>query len=298
MEVISVGSSSSGNSYIITTENSTVIIDVGLPAKRIITALHQIGRSPEDVEAILITHEHVDHVRSVRAMGRQCPNALFYASKGTVESTENFKYIDDNRIRIVSTGDAFSISDGSPGTEQEMETKPEIGVFSLCHDAAEPVGFTFSDGAEKLAVVTDSGIVTDEIFEAVKDSDILIFESNHDENMLMYGSYPYPVKVRIKSELGHLSNEYAGEVLARLLRDRQHRLGDEMYHAEQEENAVSAAVKPLQIMLAHLSFNNNAPFFARQAVEEALEAAGFERDVHYNLTIASKEEITVINCGD
>lgn len=268
MEVISVGSSSSGNSYIIATENSTVILDVGLPAKHIINALQRMGRSPEDVSAVLITHEHSDHIKSVRTIGRRCPNAVFYASRGTVQKTANFKYIEDERLRLIAAGEIFDAADGSA----------EFATFSLSHDAAEPLGFTIKADGEKLAVVTDSGEVTEEIYEAIKDADMLVLESNHDEHMLMYGEYPYHLKVRIKSEHGHMSNAHAGETLASILEDRER----------------AACEKPLKVMLAHLSFNNNAPYFARQTVEEALEKAGYRRDLHYALTIASKDELTFL----
>lgn len=268
MKVISVGSSSSGNSYIITTEDSTIILDVGLPARRIVEGLGKVGRSPEDVDAVLITHEHSDHTQSVRAIGRQCPNAIFYASRGTVEKTTNFKYIDDERIRIIAAGEIFATDGG--GTE--------LATFELNHDAVEPLGFTITADGEKLAVVTDCGVITEEIYEAIKDADILVLESNHDEHMLMYGEYPYYLKVRIKSDHGHMSNAHAGETLAAILADR-----------ERER-----CEKPLKVMLAHLSFHNNAPYFARQTVDEILENDGFEKDTHYEMTIASKDEITFL----
>jgi len=264
MRIASVGSSSSGNSYIIATENSTIILDVGLPAKRIIEAVHTIGREPEDVDAILITHEHTDHVKSVRAIGRQCPNAVFYASRGTVDNTPNFEHIDDERMHYLAAGDEFEPFDADD---------VEISAFALSHDAVEPLGYTISAEGEKLAVVTDCGIITDEIFDEIKDADILIFEANHDEDLLMYGAYPYFLKQRIKSDEGHLSNRAAGELLADILR---HREGD-----------------ALRILLAHLSLNNNVPFRARETIEEILDEAGFEGDVHYTLEIASASELTL-----
>ena len=264
MVIASVGSSSSGNSYIIATENSTIILDVGLPAKRIVEALYTIGREPEVVDAVLITHEHTDHVKSVRAIGRQCSNAVFYASRGTVDNTAHFQHIDDERIHYLAAGDEFG-----PFDEDDIE----ITAFALSHDAAEPLGFTIRAEDEKLAVVTDCGIITDEIFDVIKDADILIFEANHDEDLLMYGAYPYFLKQRIKSDVGHLSNRAAGELLADVLRHK--------------EDGI------LHILLAHLSQNNNVPFRARETIEEILDEAGFERDIHYTLEIASASELTL-----
>jgi phosphoribosyl 1,2-cyclic phosphodiesterase len=157
-----------------------------------------------------------------------------------------------------------------------------ISAFELSHDACEPTGFCVEYGGKKLAVVTDTGIITDEIYEAVKDADMLVFEANHDEHMLMYGEYPYPLKMRIKSDQGHLSNAYAGEVLAKMLGERKSRT--------EEDSAEDAA--PLRIMLAHLSFHNNIPLFARQTVEDTLHRSGFKKGKDYVLDVAAKEGLT------
>lgn len=265
IEIVSVGSSSSGNSYIIMADGHTIILDVGLPAKKITGALEQLGTDPADVDAVLLTHEHTDHVKSVRAISRKCCNALFYASRGTMAHTENFQYVPEERVRPVAAGEIVSDVEGT-----------EISVFLLSHDAAEPLGFTVTSGGSKLAVVTDTGVINDEIYAAIADADLLVFEANHDVDMLMFGEYPYPVKVRIKSDKGHLSNDYAGEVLASILSDRDSSRG------------------PLQIMLAHLSFHNNAPLFARQTVEDALGAAGFHKGQDYTLEVAAKEGLTFL----
>ena len=262
-EIVSVGSSSSGNSYIIMAEGRTIILDVGLPAKKILGALEHLGTDPADVDAVLLTHEHIDHVKSVRAISRKCCNALFYASRGTMARTENFRYVPEERVRPVAAGELIADIGGI-----------EIGTFALSHDAAEPLGFTVSSEGSKLAVVTDTGVVSDEIYAAISDADLLVFEANHDVDMLMFGEYPYPVKVRIKGDKGHLSNDYAGDVLSSILADRDGSRG------------------PLQIMLAHLSFHNNAPFYARSTIEGIFNEKGYERDADYTLTIASKDEIT------
>lgn len=267
IDITSVGSSSSGNSYIIFAEGLTLVLDVGLTAKKILGALEHFGIDPEEVDAVMVTHEHVDHVRSIRAVSRKCCNAAVYASRGTAENTANFVHVPEERFVPVSAGDCIELG------------PVKIGVFPLSHDAAEPVGFTVSAGDEKLAVVTDTGIITDEIRSAVCDADMLVFEANHDEDMLMFGEYPYPVKVRIKSDHGHLSNDYAGHELADMLRERR----------------ISGCRKPLRIMLAHLSFHNNAPLFARQTVEDILSAAGFRKGIDYTLEVAAREGLTFID---
>ena len=272
IEVISIGSSSSGNSYIIKAGGKNLLLDVGLTAKKITGALTDFDIAPEDVDAVLLTHEHTDHVKSVRAIGRKCSNAVFITSRGTASNTENFKYIDDERSRIIRSGDAVDLG------------PVLIRAFTLSHDAAEPVGYTVeetdTENHSKLAVVTDTGIVTDEIYDAIRDADMLVFEANHDEDLLLFGEYPYHLKVRIKGDHGHLSNRYAGEVLAQLIEERKNRL-----HAE------AAKAEPLHIMLAHLSFHNNAPFYARSTIEGIFNERGFERNVDYYLDIAPKDEM-------
>ena len=261
IEVTSIGSSSSGNSYIIRTSSSTLILDVGLTMKRIIGALNDSGISPEDVKAVMLTHEHVDHVRSVRAIGRKCCNAVVLASRGTARHTPYFDSIPEERVMLVGAGEIVELGDVT------------VKVFSLSHDASEPVGFSVEADGEVLTIVTDTGIITDEIYAAIRESDLLVLEANHDEELLMFGEYPYSLKVRIKGDHGHLSNKTAGEVLAQALAD--------------------TGRKP-DIMLAHLSEHNNAPFYARYTIEGILQENGFVRDEDYTLTIAGKDDICIM----
>ena len=294
IEVISIGSSSSGNSYIIRAGGRTILLDVGLTAKKIVGGLTDNGLRPEDVDAVFITHEHVDHVKSVRAISSKCCNADFYATRGTVTGTANFAYVPDDRLHVVSAGDTLIIGE-TCDADPEDRRNVRVDVFEISHDAREPVSYAFTCGGEKLAVVTDTGIITDEIYDAIRDADKLVFESNHDEGLLMYGEYPYPVKMRIKGDHGHLSNRYAGEVLARILRDRC-AAGSAVRPIGPNEAASPAedcCQAPLDIMLAHLSFHNNAPYYARNTIEPILKENGFERDADYTLTIAAKDEITV-----
>jgi phosphoribosyl 1,2-cyclic phosphodiesterase len=260
MEIISIGSSSSGNSYIIKAAGRAIILDVGLSCKAIMAALETEGIEPDDVAAVLVTHEHVDHVKSVRAVSRKCKHAGFYASRGTIGSAAAFSYVPEDRLHYVYAGGTFAIGDIN------------ITPFALSHDAVEPLSYTIEADGEKLAVITDTGIIKDEMYDAFSDADMLVFEANHDVDMLMFGEYPYPVKMRIKGDKGHLSNDYAADVLSRVLQERKD--------------------KPLRIMLAHLSFHNNAPLFARQTVEDRLGADGFKPGKDYLLEVAMKEGLT------
>lgn len=278
MEIISVGSSSSGNSYIIKAGDKAIILDAGLSCIKITRALEASGMDVSDVRTILITHEHIDHVRSVRTLAKKCRNATVYVSPGTYKNSNCFDDIDEDRICFIEAG------------RECLRDDMIIRAFPLSHDAAEPIGFSVIYNDEKLSVVTDTGIVTDDIFEEIKDAGKLVLEANHDEDLLMYGEYPYHVKLRIKSDNGHLSNRAAGELLSSLLDYRNADSNGEK--AGRIYGATPEAKEPLAVMLSHLSFHNNAPFRARSTIEDILADAGFERDVHYALTIASKDEMT------
>lgn len=264
MEVISIGSSSSGNSYIIKAGSMNLLLDVGLSATKIMKALSECNIEAEDVDAVLVTHEHIDHVRSVRAVARKCKNARFYASRGTQCSTEAFSYVDESRIVTVRRGDSVKYGD------------VEMKCFGLSHDANEPIGYSIIADGKQLTTVTDTGIVTEEIFDEMCKADKLVFEANHEEDMLMFGPYPYSVKMRIKSDHGHLSNVTSGELLARLLRER------------------AGEGRRIDILLAHLSEKNNTPYHASMTIEEILRNNGFIRDEHYTMAIAAKEGLTAI----
>lgn len=265
MKAYSVGSSSSGNSYIIQAGQTNLLVDVGLSATKIVNALENCGIDPADVKAVLITHEHIDHVRSLRAVSKKCPNARFYASQGTVKNCTNFDCLDQDRIEYLSSGECRESSNGDV----------TVRCFGLSHDAAEPIGYSIIADGEQLTIVTDTGVVTEEIYKEMLTADTLIFEANHEESLLMYGDYPYNVKMRIKSDVGHLSNVSSGELLARLLDER------------------SSEKAPI-IALAHLSEKNNTPYQARVTIESILKEHGYTRGDDYALTIAAKEGICEI----
>ena len=281
IEIVSVGSSSAGNSYIIRAGEAVLLLDAGLSARKIVSALDDCGLSPEDVDAVLITHEHIDHVRSIRAIAGKCCNAEVYASSGTIAGCDNFCYVPEERLNIVCRGDSFIVS----GKDSEAKS-PMVRCFALSHDAREPIGYSIICDGEQLTVVTDTGIITDEIFGEMKTADMLVFEANHEEQMLMYGPYPYNVKQRIKSDYGHLSNVTAGEILASLIRERL----DACKEASEEEGPAYNTAP--EIMLAHLSDKNNTPYQARLTIEDILHSNGYERDEHYSLSIAAREGLT------
>ncbi|HHW95546.1 MAG TPA: MBL fold metallo-hydrolase [Mogibacterium sp.] len=281
VEVISAGSSSSGNSYIVKAGGKKILIDVGISAKRIISALCENLIAPENIDAVLITHEHIDHVKSLRTIARMCPNAVFFASEGTISACDKFSHVPDERCRTISSGDKVSF-DGV-----------NIKTFDLSHDANEPVGYSIVSDKEQLTLITDTGIVTEEMFEEIRTADKLVIESNHEVDMLMCGNYPYLIKRRIKGDYGHLSNESCGKAICRMLIERN---GISVKKTtDGEADNIASNTKIPSIMLAHLSENNNAPFYARQTVECILKDEGFIKGRDYSLTVATKEGICSLN---
>ena len=245
LKFCSFASGSSGNCYLIKKGKAALLIDAGISGKKILEGIENTGTSIEEVSSLFITHEHTDHIKSIRVLGKKIPDMAVYANKSTwfgIEEQTDHRLSDDRR-RIFSTGREFEVD--------ALSVKP----FHISHDAAEPVGFSFSDGESKISIVTDTGCITDDIFEEIVDADLLVLEANHEPRILEYCRYPYALKKRILSDRGHLSNECAGRCITRLV----------------EENP-----KRRNILLGHLSHENNMPDLAQMTVENIL----YESDIH------------------
>lgn len=265
IEITSVGSSSSGNSYIIRSEEAAVILDVGLSGKKIKAALSDLGVELSEIKALMITHEHIDHVNSIRMMAKACPNAVVVTSQGTYDACPKMQEVDDERIRFVKSGDNLRLSD------------IEVNVFALSHDAAEPIGYSVASGDDRATIVTDTGIVTDDMRHELVRANKLVFESNYEDNYLMMGPYPYSVKLRIQSEYGHLSNELAGKTLSEIL---------------SHKKRMSDVTKAPKIMLAHLSTTNNTAMQAKDTVNTIMQKNGYTDGADFHMIIAAKEGMT------
>jgi phosphoribosyl 1,2-cyclic phosphodiesterase len=233
-------SGSTGNSIFVETDDAKVLIDAGVSGKQIAAALDEVGVSASDLDALLVTHEHSDHVRSVGVMARKY-NLPVYTTAGTWEGME--KYVGEIAPELQHTFTAEdSLSFGS------LKIEP----FPISHDAREPVGFNFYAGETKLSLATDLGYVPDRVKRAIGGADAYIFESNHDVEMLRVGPHPWNVKKRILGDKGHLSNEMAGDALTEVLS------GDSK-----------------DVYLAHLSPDNNMPEIAEITVRGILTQNGF-----------------------
>ena len=239
LKICSLASGSSGNCYAVSTDETMLLVDAGISCRQIEKRLdYAFGRCLDDVDAVLITHEHSDHIKGLPQ--------LIKKKKQLAANRETFYGIEralglaapDDRI-VFKNGDSFFIGD------------IEVTSFSTSHDAANPTGFAFENGGTRICIVTDTGCITPAISNQMRLSDILVLESNHDENVLRMGPYPWFLKQRILSDKGHLSNETASQALADI---------------GSSENSERQRI----VLLAHLSRENNFPEMALTTMENIL----------------------------
>lgn len=242
-----LASGSTGNSLFVETDETRVLVDAGLSGRQLEERLKRIGVDPSTLTAIFVSHEHIDHVKGLGVLVRRYQLPVYMNEATWNHLPPSVGEIPESLQNVLETGASLEIHD------LRVETIP------VSHDAAEPVGFHFRQGEETLAIITDLGYVNQRITDQVSGVDTLIWESNHDVEMLRMGSYPWNVKRRILSDVGHLSNEDAGEALAEILRG----MGEHVY-------------------LAHLSRDNNLSELAHLTVKNILEETGLQvgRDVH------------------
>ena len=209
MELCSIASGSSGNCIFVGTDNSSVLVDVGITNKRAVEGLHSIGRKPEELDAVLITHEHSDHIRGLGVFARKY-HIPVYASPGTIRAMMDGNLlgkVDPDLFHEIRPDEMIRISD--------FEVKP----FRVSHDAAEPVAYRLEAGGKAAAIATDMGCYDTYTVNHLMGLDLALIESNHDINMLQVGTYPYYLKRRILGDHGHLCNESAGRLISEILHD-------------------------------------------------------------------------------
>lgn len=237
-QIYSLFSGSSGNCTLVRHGKTELLIDAGVSARAICASLRAVGSAPENISAIFITHEHIDHVRGldVFCKSRKIPVHI------TLPSAENMPY-----VPCAVLSDCFVKHDIL--FSENIGNDINIYSFATSHDSACSVGYrlNFADTGESFSIATDTGYVTDGMRRAMAGTDYCVLEANYDEAMLMCGSYPYPLKRRILSSAGHLSNDDSAA-----------------FAAELEESGTKG------IMLAHLSRENNYPPLAEKTVASKL----------------------------
>lgn len=236
-----LSSGSKGNSIYISDGDTSVLIDAGLSGIEIERRMKTKGLSPEDLDAIVVSHEHADHIHGVGVLSRRFALPVYLSRKTYKAALPFLGKIEE--IRTFECGLDFAVNDIS------------FHPFSVSHDAEDTSGFTVSKNGAKIGIATDLGIATAMVKEHLKNCSALVIEANHDPEMLANGPYPWPLKQRIKSRAGHLSNEESRS----LLREIQH---ENLEH----------------VILSHISETNNTPEKAMRVVGEAMTCRGARLD--------------------
>lgn len=235
-----LSSGSVGNSFLVTAGDRAVLIDAGISCRELERRMSSFGVEPSQVDAVLLTHEHADHMRGVRRFCSEHEVPVF-ATRGTLALTPS-----DGVEKV-------AIAAGLP-----FEVGPFwVSPFKVRHLAAEPVAFSLASCSRKIGIASDLGCVTPNVVESLKGSDLMFVEANYDERMLLTGVYPDFLKRTIKGDHGHLSNDDAGKLSAR-----------------------SSTPNTEEIVLVHLSKENNTPERAKEAVERHLRSSKLGIEVH------------------
>ncbi len=235
MRLCVLGSGSKGNSILVESGRTRVLFDAGFSCRELKRRLHSLDVDPSSISAVVISHEHTDHIQGLRVLRKELP---VYATAGTL-----------GRIR-----GRFELSAGAETiTAGELVRIGDLcfRAIPLSHDAAEPVGFVIENGGARAGILTDQGALTRLLAHQLSGLDVLVIEANHDPETLMNGPYQWHLKQRIKGRHGHLGNPEAAELVRRVMHPGLR-----------------------QVMLAHLSEINNRPELARAAVIEVLDGSG------------------------
>ena len=252
----SLYSGSSGNSLLVKTENTNILIDAGVSCKKIETALKLLEIDPSSLDGILITHEHSDHVQGLGTFAKKFDVPIFVNQKTLDAMPKQKEKIAEKNIKLFTIEEKFEIND--------LKIKP----FAIPHDAANPCGFCIFKDDKKISIATDIGHMSNGILKNLEESKFVLLESNYDPEVLMYSRYPYLLKTRIAGPTGHLSNEAAGKTISCLLKS-----GLE------------------QVMLGHLSKESNFPELAYKTVVEELISSNYDEN-SLLLSIANRDTIS------
>lgn len=256
MRAISLASGSKGNCIYVESRKSKILVDIGLTMATVCAKLDEIGVSPKDITAIFITHEHVDHCLGVGAFMRKFGTKVYMHTTGYPYIMKKLGKIQPEKVVTFANSDFFV---------EDVTVSPIV----VPHDSHFCVGYSFIADNKKVSVATDLGCINHNILSHLEGSDILFLESNHDEKMLMNNpNYSASLKTRILSSHGHLSNKSCGQALATL---------------------VPTGVK--QVILSHLSEENNTPMLAYSTVKKVLASYGIEEGVHVFVDVATQNKI-------
>ncbi|VAX15239.1 Metal-dependent hydrolases of the beta-lactamase superfamily I [hydrothermal vent metagenome] len=248
-----LGSGSSGNCIYISNGDSAILLDAGFSGKEIMSRMNDAGLDPGTVRAVVVTHEHIDHSRSAGIMSRKLKIPVYMNEKTHARVSRSIGVL--HELEIFDVGDGFEVA----GLVAES--------FAIPHDASDPCAFLFRSNGTRMAVITDSGSISTVMEDKVRDVDYLVVEANHNREMLMAGPYPWELKQRVSSRMGHLSNEQCAEFL---------------------KNAISPKLQG--VTFAHLSETNNNPHLVRQMAEDELSG----HNIEFRIAAQSRPEKVVV----
>ena len=256
IKLCSLFSGSSGNCIFISSNNTRILLDAGLSGKRIQLALKEIGEEPCNIDAIIISHEHSDHIKGAGILSRRFDIPI-YANQNTWRAMESElgQIKSENRMEF-NVDNIFNIKDIA------------IRAFSIPHDASDTVGFNFMAENKMITTATDIGHMNEELIKNLENSELVFLESNHDVEMLKMGSYPYYLKRRILGDYGHLCNDIAGEIAVHLVRKG-----------------------TKKIVLGHLSHENNFPQLAYKTVYNCLQENNIIVGKEVTLDVALRDRV-------
>ena len=254
----SLYSGSSGNSSLVQSDNVKLLVDAGVSCRKIENALKDLDISPNELDGILITHEHTDHVQGLGTLVKKFDVPVFVNEKTLDAMPKQKDKIPEDNINLFEISDYFEIKD--------LKIKP----FKIPHDAANPCGFNIFNKDKKISIATDIGDINKDILKHLEDSRFILLESNYDPKVLMCSPYPYALKQRIASSTGHLSNSKAGKTISYLLK-----------------SGLKTA------MLGHLSKNSNFPELAYKTVVEELISSNYDEN-SLRLSVASRDSYSDI----
>ena len=242
LTVCTLASGSKGNSIFVSDGSTSILIDAGLSGIEIERRLLSKGLFPEDLDAILVSHEHADHIQGVGVLSRRFSLPVYMNQKTQQAAAMQLGNV--HELKRFECGSTFKIAN------------LVIHPFSISHDAKDPAGFTVSHNGIKIGIATDLGMATSMVKTHLQSCALLVLEANHDADMLTKGPYPWPLKQRINSRVGHLSNEAAKNLLNEVQHDRL-----------------------IHVVLAHLSEINNTPQKALSEVSQAITRCNAKIDV-------------------
>ena len=257
-----LASGSTGNSFYLETPEKKILVDAGLSGKKITSLLAEIDRDPSDLDAILVTHEHKDHIHGVGVLARKYGMDI-YANEKTwqiMDSKNMLGKIDNSQKHVFSRDKLLTFGD------------LDIESFGVSHDAIDPQFYRFMKDGKSFVMLTDTGYVSDKMIDYVKDSHTIVYESNHEENVLLSGPYPWVTKQRILSDKGHLSNNDSANYLTKIVGDN-----------------------TKNVFLAHLSEQNNTKELARMSADMTLKNKDIDCVLEENTTIECNNKIVIMD---